>query len=53
MPDADLTATFNGEDPLEDADDVDQLNDLTPPPDFFLQAVQLAASVSPSTPLPL
>ena len=55
VPDTDLATTLDGEGPLdlEDADDINQPNDLVPPPDFFSQAVQLAASLSPSTPLPL
>lgn len=40
----------------EDAEDVSYSDGLAPtslPPDFFLQAIQLAKGVSPSTPLPL
>jgi hypothetical protein len=40
----------------EDSEDVNQLDSLAPmssPPDFFSKAAQLAANVSPSTPLPL
>jgi hypothetical protein len=40
----------------EDSDDIIQSDGLTPtssPPDFFSQAIRLAANVSPTTPLPL
>jgi hypothetical protein len=56
VSDTDPTDISCDEEPLEDPDNVDQLDDLllaVPPPDFFSQAAQLAASVSPSTPLPL
>jgi len=41
---------------LNGADDGDHLDDIQPassPPDLFAQAIQLSASISPSTPLPL
>ena len=49
MSDTDPTDTLDDEEHSEDADDTNQPNGLpltTPPPDLFLQAVQLAASVS-------
>ena len=52
--DTDPMDTFN--DHLGETDNVDQSDGLpltTLPPDFFSQAIQLAATVSPSTPLPL
>ena len=50
------TEPVNTPDDEEDCDNVNYSDDLAPassPPDFFSQATQLAASVSPSTPLPL
>jgi len=47
--------TPNDEEP-NDIDDSDQLDDILPassPPDLFAQAIQVSASISPSTPLPL
>ena len=47
--------TPNDEEP-NDIDDSDQLDDILPassPPDLFTQAIQVSASISPSTPLPL
>jgi len=55
-PSAHSTDTPNDEEPTEhiDRDDQPDESPLTnPPPDLFSQAVQLSASVSPSTPLPL
>lgn len=56
VPDTDHVDTLDDEEPFEDADDTDYPNDpsvAAPPPDLFSQALQLAASVSPLTPLPL
>ena len=56
VPDTDHVDTLNDEEPFEDADDTNYPNDpsvAAPPPDLFSQALQLAASVSPLTPLPL
>lgn len=41
------------EEPNVDNDQPDDIHLAASPPDFFIQAVQLSASVSPSTPLPL
>ena len=48
VPDMDLATTLDGEGPLdlEDADDINQPNDLVPPPDFFSQAVQLVTNTA-------
>ena len=57
MPDMDHAVALDDEEPFEDApDDADYPSDpsvAAPPPDLFSQALQLAASVSPLTPLPL
>ena len=56
VSDTDPTGTFDDEELLEDTDNVNQPDGpplITPPMDFFSQAIQLAASVSSSTPLPL
>jgi hypothetical protein len=56
VSDTDPAGALNCEEPFEDVESVDQPNDLSlvsPSPDLFSQAIQLLASVSPSTPLPL
>ena len=55
MSDTGPAGTLDDEGP-NNTDDSDQLDDILPassPPDLFTQAVQLSASISPSTPLPL
>ena len=53
MPDTDHAGTLNDEEPLEDVDNTDDPSLVVPPPNLFSQALQLAASNSPLTPLPL
>ena len=56
MPDTDPTDVSDDGERFEDTDNVNYPDVpplAAPPPNFFSQAVQLAASVSPSTPLPL
>ena len=52
VPDTESMVALDDE--SEDTDDyLDDLGPASSPPDFFSKAVQLAADVSPSTPLPL
>ena len=56
VPDTDPTDASNDGERFEDTDNVNYPDGpplAAPPPNFFSQAVQLAASVSPLTPLPL
>ena len=56
MPDTDPASIPDNNEPSEDTDDVNHPNGLslaTPPPNLFSRALQLTASISPSTPLPL